>query len=302
MFVILPLLQKHKPGELEFAAKHMDRPPGHDILHEFGPELLQFGGPPTLYFGDSHILHLKAHVQKLHIEDKYKVAFNRSEFVGVGETTWAKIRDHIFGIDLAPRQQYLGAQWPTYRTSSHKATFTAICLGSKEIEQFQAKILKKGQAKEGHEDEEYSLEVEDEMRSELEKIKKDIDDVLLFLSNELEGTIFLYYKIIPRSWWGLYARKLARWVDYYILVNIRRAGSYHIREIWCRELFDGPYHLMEEVLPGMLTTDWIHFNENGNKAIIHATMRPLLHIWRAYRRNHGMTQPQLNIVRSGKDT
>ena len=45
MVLVEILLQKHKPGELHAAAERIDIAPGNDMLLEFGPELLQHGGP-----------------------------------------------------------------------------------------------------------------------------------------------------------------------------------------------------------------------------------------------------------------
>ncbi len=43
--------------------------------------------------------------------------------------------------------------------------------------------------------------------------------------------------ILPRAWWGGPARKLARWLDFYMLCTLKRDRRYKIREVWIREVF-----------------------------------------------------------------
>ena len=53
-----------------------------------------------------------------------------------------------------------------------------------------------------------------------------------------------------------------------------------MKEVWIREVFESHYQFDEQVMFGMLRTDMVHLNTYGNRALIHALMRPLLHMWR----------------------
>ena len=71
-----------------------------------------------------------------------------------------------------------------------------------------------------------------EMEAAYARIKKKTDKVIQFLIDELPGTTLLYSKILPRSWWCEHTRTIARWLDLYVLRNVRQIKNVHIREIW----------------------------------------------------------------------
>ena len=76
----------------------------------------------------------------------------------------------------------------------------------------------------------------------------------------------------------LLARKLAKWLDYLILCNLRK--KYRIAEIWARELYTTKNYVQNELVHyGMLGTDVVHLNEYGNRGMTSAIMKPLLHMW-----------------------
>ena len=83
---------------------------------------------------------------------------------------------------------------------------------------------------------------------------------------------------LPRCWWSTHARRLAHWMDHYIVGVLRK--SHKIREIWVGDCFPGPYHFNENVEFGMLKCDMVHLNQNGNKALIKVCMTPVLHKWK----------------------
>ena len=82
---------------------------------------------------------------------------------------------------------------------------------------------------------------------------------------------YLYSKILPHSWWGPLARKLARWLDMYVLRELRRRHNIHVREVWARELFEKRFQLMECMMLSMLKTDCVHLNKWGKKGLIRYT-------------------------------
>ena len=278
--VLFDLLQKHKPEELRAAEQRIIFPYGEDVLDEFGPFISQCGGPSVLLFGSSHVLHLKSFLRQPKIEDKYLNTTKNFAFVGVGGSTFEMIEKHIHGEELSQYQAYLGSQWPEYKASPHVPTFTAILLGCNEVDQFDRDIKAKSR-KYRNMRKLHWLEAKMELNAAFQRIKGHIDSVLSFLLRELPGTTLLYMKILPRFWWSNHARKLARWIDFYILVRVRQRRHIHIREIWLREVFATHYHFEEQVMPGMIKTDCVHLNPNGNRALIYGMSRPLLHMWRA---------------------
>ena len=254
-------------------------------MTEFIPFLHECKGPPVLLFGASHVLHLKSHLASENVEDKYKLVFSNAEFVGVGGSTWGKIVKHVQGEKLTQFQKYLGHQWTPYKASSHKAMFTLLLLGSNDVDQFQDKLdsIAHGPGK----NRVYWLEGKAELNAAYARITSQIDSVIDWLDNELEATTFLYSKILPGDWWSPLARTLARWLDMYVLRELRRSWGLFVREVWAWEVFETRFHLMECVMPGMINTDCVHLNCHGNKGLIYAIMRPLLHMWRAKCRLNG---------------
>ena len=118
-----------------------------------------------------------------------------------------------------------------------------------------------------------------EMNMKLDEIKPSLLKTLNFLVDNVKGAELLYIKILPRPWWHIRVRKMARWIDYYVLVYLHK--RFKVREIWARELFETHYHFKEQVMFGMLTTDQVHLNTNGHKGLVSVIMRPLLHKWKA---------------------
>ena len=119
---------------------------------------------------------------------------------------------------------------------------------------------------------------ESELKKAYRRGKEDIDNVLLFLKSAFPNAELLYSKVLPRCWWGDNSRKLARWLDHYIVGILRK--SHKIREIWARDCFSSHYHFHENVDFGMLKCDLTHLNYNGNKALIKATMSAVLNKWK----------------------
>ena len=124
----------------------------------------------------------------------------------------------------------------------------------------------------------YWKHAESQLKKEYNKVVKQIDEALLFFKQDYPDAELLYFKILPRCWWGYYARKLARFLDYYLCCTLK--CKYAIKEIWARRCFSSHYQFDEIVDFGMLTCDMTHLNVNGNKAVIEAMMRPILHKWK----------------------
>ena len=103
--------------------------------------------------------------------------------------------------------------------------------------------------------------------------------VMRFLRNNLPCTQFLYVKINPRPWWGEHARRLARWLDYFVIATLRRRYNIRVKDIWIREVYKDHSCLGNEVMPGMMKTDMVHLNAFGNRGFVSAIMRPLLAMW-----------------------
>ncbi len=88
----------------------------------------------------------------------------------------------------------------------------------------------------------------------------------------------MIYTHVYNITWGVMARRLARWIDYYILCTLRK--RYKIREIWARDVFKSHYQFDEMVEFGMLKEDTIHLNQYGNKALASAVMKAVLNKWK----------------------
>ena len=70
------------------------------------------------------------------MQDKYRVAFNNANLLGIAGTTWDTFENHIKGIDLSGRQAHLRNQWDVYIRLNPNALFLLIILGSKNVDQF----------------------------------------------------------------------------------------------------------------------------------------------------------------------
>ena len=104
------LLQKHRPGELENATARVAYTEGTDILHNMKDVLHTNGGPKLLIFGDSHVNHLRSFVKIPGHPKLMKIAFEHTEFVGVGGTTWSRVKQEVQGEELLGKKAELGNQ------------------------------------------------------------------------------------------------------------------------------------------------------------------------------------------------
>ncbi len=219
--------------------------------------------------------HLKSHLQQQQLSENEFIAFSRSYFTGVGGTTWSRIEGPLKGKGLNQNQAYLGDQWSELLRVNFKPRYIVILCGSNDTDQFQSTISHTSKTWPKHM---YWKYANKKLNAEYERITRRIDDVLLFLHRAFPEAKFLYSKILPRYWWCHHTRMLARWLDHYVVCRLKK--TYKVKEIWARDVFKNPFHLSECVEFGMLKTDTIHLNENGNKALISAIMKPLLHQWK----------------------
>ena len=107
-------------------------------------------------------------------------------------------------------------------------------------------------------------------------------NVLRVIRNNAPYSDLLYVKILPRSYWHQLSRRLACGIDCYITGRLRCTHS--IKEIWVHEvMYDRVERMNEIVLPGMLCTDEVHLNHNGNHALCKAIIHPVTTKWLAYK-------------------
>ena len=236
--------------------------------------IIDKGPPPMLLFGASHVNHFSTYLKAMKPQDKVKRVFSNTYFVGVGGTTWAKVLNDVQGLN--PNKPYLTDQWRELKDTGFKPRYIILVCGSNTVDSFHRRICNKRTAKWAKS---FFWKYADKIqKSTFEKAKTDIDEVLEFLSNEFPEAEFLYSKILPRSTWCFHARWLARWLDYYLLCTLRKTRR--IKEIWARDCFTEHYQFNEIVDYGMLTTDTIHLNVNGNRAFASAILKPVLHKWK----------------------
>ena len=108
-------------------------------------------------------------------------------------------------------------------------------------------------------------------------------NVLRVIRNNAPYSDLLYVKILPRSYWHQLSCRLARRIDCFITGRLRR--THRIKEIWVHEvMYDRVDRRNEIVLPGMMSTDEVHLNNNGNRALCKAIIRPITSKWLAYKR------------------
>ena len=180
------------------------------------------------------------------------------------------------GEDLTDFQKYLGDQWTDLTNSSFEPRYIVIFLGSNNVDKLHNKIIKSNIKKYHHR---FAWGVADKMlKSAYDKCIEKVDIVLKFLHDVYPQAEFLYSKILPRCWWGVHAHQYARWLDYYVLCVLRK--KYRIREIWACDVFGSHYQFHENVEFGFLKQDMVHLNNNGNRAMVSAVMKPLLHKWK----------------------
>ncbi len=245
----------------------------HCVLHNHLQVLQAKGGPKTLFIGASHINHLKSYISKCEKDGKIRLAFSNSVFAGVGGTTFAKIQDDLKGIDLNENQAYLGDQWSELLKSDFKPAYIVLICGSNDTDKLHNKINCQSRTWPHSMATRYAENV---MNSSYCDITSQIDSLMALLHDTFPEARFLYSKILPRCWWNTHARKFARWIDNYIVSRLHH--KYRVKEIWARDVFTSPFKLEECVHFGMLRTDMVHLNEHGNKAMVSAIMKPLLHL------------------------
>ncbi len=210
------------------AERRLNFEPGQDTILEFIPFLKICKGLHLLLFGASHFLHLKSHLTIPQLDNKYNLSFSKG-------TTWGMIIKHVQGENLMKQQKYLGDKWGPYKRLTHAPTYTLLQVRSNDVDQFERNMdgLSRGKDKSCI----YWLEGKVELNAAYAKSTGEIDAVFAFLNDELDSTIYLYSKLLPRSWWGPLAMKLVCCLDMYVLRELRRNRHVHVREVWAREMF-----------------------------------------------------------------
>ncbi len=234
------------------------------------------GAPSVLFFGASHVNHLKSAMSQVDPKAKVKKALKNVRYVGVGGTTWELVEKHVKGEKLTDNQKHLGNQWSELLGSGFEPKYIVLICGSNTVDQFHNSITRDIYKSWPHSM--FWRHANAELRKAYSKGIRDIDKVLLFFKGHFPASELLYSKILPRCWWSTHARRLARWLDHYIVGVLRK--SHRIREIWVRDCFPGPYHFNENVEFGMLKRDMVHLNQHGNRALIKGCMTPILHKWK----------------------
>ena len=248
----------------------------HCVIHAKKRLLSLHSGPPTLYLGSSHITRLQQYATNQIKSPRVRSRFERAMYLGVGGTGWRKCRKHFRGEGLSKRQQHLGNQCQDLVSLVTKPKYCVIALGSNDVDLFHRRLVNVHIRALSHES--YKDRAESLLKTEYEELRDIICDVLQEFVDTMPETSFLYIKILPRPWWGTYARRLAKWLDYLVLCGLRK--RFKIREIWARELYtQRKYMAGEHVHYGMLRTDVVHLNQYGYRALTSAIMRPLLHMW-----------------------
>ena len=201
------------------------------------------GGPPVLFFGPSHVNHLKSAMNQLAPDTKERKALKNVYYDGVGGTTWALIGKHVKGEKLTEKPKHLGDQWSELLKTGFEPRYIVLICGSNTVDQFNQSITRESFMSLPHSM--YWRYANSELKKAYLKGMRDIDKVLLFLHGHFPNAQLLYSKILPRCWWSTHARRLARWLDHYIVGVLRK--THKIREIWVRDCFPGPYHFNENV-------------------------------------------------------
>ncbi len=202
-----------------------------------------------LFFGASHVHHLRYYVHSLLPDSSEKLAYNRAKYVTVGGSTWKAILDHIKGKELSARNKNLGNQWADYLGAKHNALFVVVILGSNDIDFFHRTTARNPGVKTTV----HMKRLRREVNSEFDSMKKNIHKVLYFLKLQCPNATMCYLKVAPRHSWGLAARILAKWVDYHIVVRLRKV--FKVQELWNKAIF--PHYARKQEVPmyGMLKTD-----------------------------------------------
>ncbi len=218
------------------------------MIYEYRRLLREQGGPPTLYIGSSHVSHLATFAKRGSTLPTVKRALGQSHYIGVGGSTWMECQQHIQGKELPKSKKGLGNQWQQYLDLDITPTYIILVMGSNDVDQYQQSIS----ARDGsmHQRSNHWRSNEIEQKSAFRRIKPKIVDMLDFVKGQFPDAVILYVNIVPRAWWGLHARQLTRWLNYYILCTLRK--QYRVKEIWLRELFDAKYSFFESPMFGML--------------------------------------------------
>ncbi len=261
-----------------------------DIFVEFHNYLRQHsGGPEILFYGSSHINHLASYVSSGGHCEAFKLAFKKSSFLGVGGTSWDVVQRQMRGEGFINHKSNRGDQWGDYLSTNPNPQYIVIALGSNSVDSFQRERYGKTDMYKRHIH--WDI-VRNQLNYKFGLLKGYIDEVLLLLSNRFPAASFLYIKIIPRHWWGIAARTLARWLDFYIIRTLHT--RYRVKELWNRKVFTANYHFDEQVHFGMLKQDCVHYNAFGNKALSQCVMRSVLNKWKLQKENAPILA-QLNL-------
>ena len=166
---------------------------------------MEKAGLPTLTVGSSHVVHLQSYLQQRSLPSKLHLAFAHTKVGGVGSTTWNSLTDHIQGINLSDRNKELnlGDQWAEIKATYFKPRDLVLVCGSNAVDKVHTKFSKV-KIKEWP-CTMYWKHATAQLNSTYKKAVKNIDDALLFFTQQYPVVELLYFNILPRCWWGYYA-------------------------------------------------------------------------------------------------
>ena len=227
-----------------------------------------------VFFGASHMNHMKSYLTNPGVPSEVKNAFSKVRYLAVGGTKWEKCINDIQGINLTIHQAHLGDQWTKFLETGRETDYVVISLGSNDVDSYFTSASK-------YDDKNQRplrpVQLRRDLNVKFNSVTPNIREVLLFIEQNITFKQLYYVKIIPRHYWSTGARTLAHWLDFYVVQTLKR--RFHVKEIVVKHLFERHYHFENQVMYGMLKTDSIHLNSHGNKALNNAIMRSVLNKW-----------------------
>ena len=237
-------------------------PETSDPFEEVKMDIKRSGYPKVVAIGSSHVTHWATYRRSKRTSSDDKRMLQNFYFAGVGGTRLINCICQIGGQDLPPRKRYLGNQWLKMKRRMPNPDYVILAVGSNDCDE--ADRYASARMRRGMSDKEYKKET----FAELAKWYKDLKDHQLNVVSKIrkvyKGVRIYFLPILPRRWWGQYARRMA------VLLNRHMISMENTHVLNADDLFAAKesninknQSYMDNIINGLLDWDRTHLNPLG---------------------------------------
>ena len=184
--------------------------------------------PTILFYGDSHLTHLKRWMKvtcpTTGPKGLDKKIMKRAHYCAVGGSNFMNVDERVRGIKVPETQKWQGNQWRyTLNVKELNPTYILVSLGTNDCDSFDRKLKKKVREKQIAEEKPTRRNahmlfwtVEKEWELTIKDLYDAIDEVLDRLKCAFPDSTIMILGLMTRSWWCNETVQMARNLDWWM--------------------------------------------------------------------------------------